>query len=44
MCGVVAAITDAWICFQHNATEVKVVEYAVMGVALRLLGAGIYWG
>lgn len=43
MCGVVTAMMDAWICFQHNATEGKAVGHAVMGVAAGLLGAGMYW-
>jgi Domain of unknown function (DUF4267) len=44
MCGVAAAMTDAWICFQHDAVEGKAVGHAVMGVAMGLLGAGMYWG
>jgi hypothetical protein len=44
MCGVVTAVLDSWICFQHNATEGKAVGHAVMGVAAGLLGAGMYWG
>jgi hypothetical protein len=44
ICGVVVALTDAWICSRHNATEGKVAGHAVMGVAAGLLGAGMYWG
>lgn len=43
MCGVVTAMMDAWICFQHNATEGKALGHAVMGVIAGLLGAGLYW-
>lgn len=44
MCGVAASMTDAWICFRNNAKEGMVVGHAVMGVAIGLLGAGMYWG
>ena len=43
MCGVVTAMRDSWICFQHDGTEGKAVGHAVMGVACGLLGAGMYW-
>ena len=43
MCGVAASMTDAWICFRH-AAEGKAVGHAVMGVAIGVLGAGMYWG
>ena len=43
MCGVAATMTDAWICFQHDAVDGKAVEHAVMGVAIGLLGVGMFW-
>lgn len=44
MCGLAASMTDAWICSQNNATEGKALGHAVLGVAIGLLGAGMYWG
>jgi hypothetical protein len=44
MCGVVTALADAWICFQHNEVEGKAVGHVVMGVVTGLLGVGMYRG
>ena len=43
MCGVSVAMADAWICSQNRAIEGKAVSHAVMGVALGLLGVGLYF-
>ena len=44
MCGVVTTMTDAWICSRYDAAEGKALGHAIMGVAVGLLGAGMWWG
>lgn len=43
LCGVVTALADAWICFQHDDFQGKTVRHAVDGGVLGLLGVGMYW-
>jgi hypothetical protein len=43
MCGVVTAISDAWICAKFGATKGKARGHAVMGVLAGALGAGMWW-
>lgn len=43
LCGVVTALTDAWICFKYNAPGGKAAQHAAMAVVVGLLGAGMYW-
>lgn len=44
MCLPLAAMMNAWICFQHDRFEGKAVGHAITGVAFGVLGAGMCWG